>query len=89
MNQLSLFDEKNDDNVIEIVIPKEVISPLESNKRIGSRDFREQQLEFIKYIRSIQYYRNCSWFEARELFFKHRDSYKPIKVKKDIKWNLK
>lgn len=81
MKQLSLFD---DENCIKQVIPKDVVSPLESNKGVNTEEFRKQQLLFSKYVHAIQKAQNCSWFKARELFFKHRDSQEPISMLEEI-----
>lgn len=77
MEQLSLF---NESQITEKVIPKEIISPLESNKKVNSKEFRVQQERFSKYVWAIQREHQCSWFEARELFFTHRKSQDPIKL---------
>lgn len=85
MSQLNLF--QNEDSAVEIIIPKEVVSPLETNKGIKTKEFRQIQLRFSQYVRAIQEQYNCSWFEARKILFEHRDNEKPIKLKKEIRQN--
>lgn len=80
--QLSLFD--NEVAHEEITIPKSVKSPLELNSSVKSKAFRESQKAFSSYVHAIQQYHKCDWFEARALFFDHRDDQKPIKIKKEV-----
>ncbi|RKJ31444.1 hypothetical protein D7X33_40385 [Butyricicoccus sp. 1XD8-22] len=83
MEQLSLFNEKQYEIQEGIIISKSILSPLESTKSVNSKEFREQQLTFSKYVNAIQAYHNCTFFEARDLFFEHRDNQKPIFVNFD------
>lgn len=67
MEQMNLF---NDD---PLNIPKTVLSPIECNKKLNSQDFAANQKLFSEYVKMIQRQHKCSWFEARQLFFKIRD----------------
>lgn len=81
MGQLNLFvieGEKSQEEV-GFLIPKEVLSPLESKERPYSKKFKKQQKEFSDYVHLIQSIYNCSWFEARKIFFEHRDEQKRLK----------
>lgn len=79
--QLNLFDDVSSE--VEVIISKDVVSPLETNKGIRTKEFRNIQITFSKYVRAIQEYHQCSWFEARKMLFDHRDNQKPIKLKKE------
>lgn len=76
MDQLSLFEESELQE--KIIIPKSILSPLESTRKVNSKGFREQQIEYSKYVNAIQKYHKCTFFEAREMFFRHRDNEKSI-----------
>lgn len=76
VEQLSLFEENSVEE--SILIPKNILSPLESKEKITSKKFKDRQKVFSNYVHAIQKKYNCSWFEARELFFEHRDREKPI-----------
>jgi rRNA-processing protein FCF1 len=76
--QLDLFNEDS----TEVIIPKEVISPLESNRRITSKAFEKEKETFASYVQSIQDQYECSWFEARKMFFKYRENQEPILIKR-------
>ena len=76
MSQLSLFEEEYQ----EVIIPSDVISPLESNASPSSKKFKEQQKRWSDYVRAIQDYHQCSWNEARSLLIEHRDEQKNIKL---------
>ncbi|GGB41507.1 hypothetical protein GCM10011409_18790 [Lentibacillus populi] len=78
MDQLSLFSELDS---TEMVIPADVISPLESNKSVKSRDFKKQQRRWSKYVKSVQDSHHCSWFDARKLLIEHRDNQVPIEMR--------
>lgn len=82
MEQLSflpLEELEEDDNKNEgFLIPKDVLCPLESKEKPYTKKFQKQQKEFSDYVRLIQNIYNCSWFEAREIFFDHRDNEKPL-----------
>lgn len=77
MEQISLFPE-NEIPKEGIIIPKSLLSPLESTKNVNSKEFRTQQLLYSTYVNAIQRYNKCTFFKARELFFEHRDTQKPI-----------
>ncbi|WP_121615243.1 hypothetical protein [Virgibacillus halodenitrificans] len=77
MEQLALF---SDLDTSEMIIPVDVVSPLESNKSIKSKEFKKQQQRWSEYVTSIQVSEGCSWFEARKLLISHRDDQKPIKI---------
>jgi hypothetical protein len=62
------------------LIPKDVISPLESKRGVKTKQFREDQQRYCLYIHAIQKRFECSFFEARDLFFKHRDDQEPIEM---------
>lgn len=79
--QLSLFD---DTDYEEIIIPKGVESPLESNKGLTSNAFKKVQETFSNYVHAIQGYHGCSFLEARKLFYAYRDSQEPIKISKNV-----
>lgn len=78
MEQITLFD---DDEMTEIIIPLDVISPLESKKNVWSKEFKQQQLRWKHYVKSVQNTYNCSWFEARKILIKHRDNPEPIRLR--------
>lgn len=78
MEQLSFFDGKKYQE--GFLIPKEVLSPLESKEKPYSQKFKQQQKQFADYVRLIQTILNCSWIEARDVFFEHRDQQKPFKM---------
>lgn len=80
--QMNLFNE-----VVEhekIVIPEDLESPFECKHGLKTKAFRSNQVKFSMYVRAIQEFHDCNWFEARELFFKHRESQEPIKVKRGV-----
>ena len=77
MDQLTLFAGEES---TEMIIPKDVISPLESNKSLKSKAFREVQERWRDYVTSIQDTFGCSWFEASKLLTKHRDEQIPIRL---------
>lgn len=79
--QMELFD---DMEMEEVTIPKDVVSPIESKRRIGSKQFELERERFIGYVKAIQDYHKCSWIVARELFFKHRDNQQPIFMEKVV-----
>lgn len=78
MSQMSLFDS---DQHSEVIIPEDVISPLESNKSVKSKEFKKQQQRWSDYVKTIQDSYGCSWFEARKLLMQHRDNQSPIKAR--------
>lgn len=51
LEQLAFF---SDSDTSEILIPEDVISPLESNKRVKSKEFRGLQIRWSSYVRAIQ-----------------------------------
>lgn len=61
-----------------VIIPKTVVSPLESNKTLNSKEFEREREIFRKYVLAIQSYHKCSFFEAREMLIKARDNQEPI-----------
>ncbi|MCA1009855.1 hypothetical protein [Halobacillus halophilus] len=67
MEQMNLF---NDDT---LNIPETVLSPIECDKKLNTQDFAANQKLFSEYVKLIQRQHTCSWFEARQLFFKLRD----------------
>ncbi|WP_373896347.1 hypothetical protein [Virgibacillus sp. CBA3643] len=77
--QLGLFDDTSSES--EVIIPKEVISPLESNRKIMSNPFVEERDTFISYVKGIQRQHNCSWHEARKMFYAYRDKQAAITIK--------
>lgn len=77
MSQMSLFA---DDSQV-VIIPGDLVSPLESKSGLKSKKFRKEQKRWAEFVRAIQGYHKCSWFEARELLIKHRDEQTPIKIK--------
>jgi len=77
MDQLNLFPEEE---VMEIIIPRDVLSPLESNKSVKSKAFREVQSQWANYVKAVQNHHKCSWFEARKLVIDHRDKQEPIEI---------
>ncbi|NBJ68886.1 MULTISPECIES: hypothetical protein [Clostridia] len=78
MEQLSLFDQKENKAV---VIPEDVISPLESSKSVKSKEFKKQQMRWREWVMAVQATHNCSWFEARKLLLEHRNSQRSIAIK--------
>ena len=76
MEQLKLFEEERSE--VQVVIPKEIVSPLESKRRLMSKPFIEEREKFTSYVKAIQEQYKCTWFEARKMFFEHRDNQKPI-----------
>jgi hypothetical protein len=79
MSQLSLFDAGE---LAEVIVPKDVISPLECSKGVKTVAFRKVQDRWHEYVKSIQDTKKCSFFEARDLLIKHRDEQVPIKIKR-------
>jgi hypothetical protein len=77
VSQLSLFSESESS---EIIIPKDVISPLESSKGPKTKAFKKEQQQWAKYVKAVQDYHDCSWFDARKLVISHRDKQEPIKA---------
>ncbi|MEF2293115.1 hypothetical protein V2W34_14030 [Virgibacillus dokdonensis] len=77
MEQLSLFQENESKAV---VIPEDVISPLESSKSVKSKEFKKQQMRWREWVMAVQATHNCSWFEARKLLLVHRKSQTPIVI---------
>lgn len=61
---------------VKVIIPKGLQSPFE-NEDLSSEEFRE----WTNYCLAIQAKTLGSWSEARELFTKHRDNGKPIKIR--------
>jgi len=78
MDQLSLFTETE---TSETIIPDDVISPLETNKSVKSKEFKKVQERWSKYVKSVQSTFNCSWFEARKILIEHRDKQDPISIR--------
>lgn len=74
--QLTLFDNEHE----EVIIPADVISPLECSKGVKTAAFRKVQDQWSKYVHAVQQFEGCSWFEASGLVVKHRESQEPIKV---------
>ncbi|MFS0749540.1 hypothetical protein [Oceanobacillus sp. 1P07AA] len=64
-----------------VIISKELLSPLECNKSMKSKAFKDVQQEWSKQVKAIQDFYKCSWFEAREMLIQHRDDEKPIELK--------
>lgn len=80
--QLDLFNDIS--NYEKIVIPESVKSPIEVSHGLSTEAFRDTQVTFSNYIKAIQDYHRCNWLDARKLFFKHRESKEPIKVKRGV-----
>lgn len=78
MEQLSLFDEIEK---TAVVIPKDVISPLESNKSVKSKEFKKLQKRWREWVMAVQTEHKCSWFEARKILLEYRESQKPIAIR--------
>lgn len=70
-----IFNEDGYMNV-KVIIPKGLQSPFEVDY-LSDEDFRE----WTNYCLAIQAKTLGSWSEARELFTKHRDNGKPIKIR--------
>ncbi|MGJ9460089.1 hypothetical protein [Oceanobacillus sp. CF4.6] len=77
MSQLSLFEVE----ASEVIIPDDVVSPLESNKSTKSKEFKKQQERWSRYVKAVQDSFNCSWFEASKLLISHRDKRESIRIK--------
>ncbi|MFA1820571.1 hypothetical protein ACDX78_10370 [Virgibacillus oceani] len=87
--QMEIFEFLNEgygDTGIEIVIPENVLSPLENTAGLKTKKFREDQQRWRKYVKAVEEYHRCSFFEARELVFKHRKSQEPIRVLSDLEY---
>ncbi|MDL4842815.1 hypothetical protein [Aquibacillus rhizosphaerae] len=85
-SQMDLFDfiEAEPEQVVQnpleirVVIPDEVISPLECNHGVKTKAFKQVQEQWRDYVKSIQSYHECSWFKASEMLVEHRDEAKAI-----------
>lgn len=75
MSQLSFFDNEEGEGVL---IPDDVISPLESKERLNSEGFNQERDTFVRYVKAIQSYHKCSFFEAREMLLEARNEQKRI-----------
>lgn len=87
MDLFDLLDDERDNHtdqeavqVIEVMVPPEIISPLESSKGVKTKAFKDQQRQWSSYVRRIQEFHKCSWMEARSLLIEYRDQQKPIKM---------
>lgn len=83
--QLSLFEMETDGQSTDntghsILIPQDVVSPLECKHGLKTKAFRKEQSRFSSYVKSIQDHHKIDWFKARKLFFQHRDTQKEINV---------
>lgn len=61
---------------VNVIIPKHIKSPFEVDY-LSDEDFRE----WTNYCLAIQAKTLGSWSEVRELFTRHRESGKPIKIR--------
>lgn len=80
MKQIELFEEKDLKKNKGIIIPKEIVSPIESESSINSDEYKLEFFYYKKFLLAIQSRHNCTFLEARDLFFKHRDEGVPIEV---------
>ncbi|MFC4403299.1 hypothetical protein [Gracilibacillus xinjiangensis] len=86
--QMDLFDFLPDDleenqQVIKIIIPEDIIHPLDCIHSLKSKAFRNVQLRWSSYVRAIQDYHDCSWFEATDKLLEHQKSKLPIVMARD------
>lgn len=76
MDQLTLFSAEKE----AVMIPVDVISPIESNKSLNSKEFKKLQERWRLYVQAVQDSFSCSWFKAREILLEHRDQQIPISL---------
>ncbi|SFM28795.1 hypothetical protein SAMN04487943_11236 [Gracilibacillus orientalis] len=91
--QMDLFefledDEEKLDPGIEIIIPDDIISPLECKNSPKSKAFKRVQHRWSVYVKSVQDYHKCSWFEASKKLLKHKKEGSPIQVTWDPETNI-
>lgn len=63
---LSEEDEQEAPTGIVITIPEDVISPLECTKGLRTKEFRNVQLRWKKYVDALYEQEGGSWIEVRE-----------------------
>ncbi|HBZ09144.1 MAG TPA: hypothetical protein DEO65_04540 [Bacillus bacterium] len=86
LEQMDIFDFLSEDheNVppigIEIIIPHDVISPLECTKGVKTKEFRIVQKRWKNYVDALNEQEGGSWLEAREKLIRHRDNKEPLLV---------
>jgi len=66
-----------------VLIPKDIVSPSESKKKMNSEEFNLERANYLQFVEAIQSYHDCSFLKARELFFEHRDKGEPIHLDTD------
>lgn len=77
---LSEEDEQEAPTGIVITIPEDVISPLECTKGLKTKEFRNVQLRWKKYVDALHEHDGGSWLAAREKLIRHRDNKEPLIV---------
>ncbi len=75
---LSEEDEQKASTGIVITIPEDVISPLECTKGVKTKEFRNVQLRWKKYVDALHEQDGGSWLAAREKLIRHRDNKEPL-----------
>ncbi|GIN97852.1 hypothetical protein J6TS1_37220 [Siminovitchia terrae] len=84
--QMDMFDFLSEESEqetltgIEIIVPEEVISPLECTKGLKTKEFRNVQLRWKKYVDALHEHDGGSWLAAREKLIRHRDNNEPLRV---------
>lgn len=83
MTQLSFADvfEKEEKGVL---IPEDIVTPLESKEKTNSEAFNRERDTFVKYVEAIASHHGLSFVKAREVFLEHRDEQKPIELDTDF-----
>lgn len=84
--QMDIFDFLSEENEqeaptgIEIIVPEDIISPLECTKGVKTKEYGNVQLRWKKYVDSLYEQEGGSWLEAREKLIRHRDNNEPLIV---------
>ncbi|WP_313429626.1 hypothetical protein [Siminovitchia terrae] len=86
VEQMDMFDFLSEESEQEapagivITIPEDVISPLECTKGLKTKEFRNVQLRWKKYVDALHGHDGGSWLAAREKLIRHRDNKEPLIV---------
>ncbi|MGP4041917.1 hypothetical protein ACTWP4_18745 [Gracilibacillus sp. D59] len=91
--QMDLFeflgdDQSEDIKGIAVTIPEDVISPLDCKNSPKSKAFKKVQHRWSVYVKSVQDYHKCSWFEASKKLLKHKKEGSFFQVTWDPKTNI-
>ncbi|GIN89871.1 hypothetical protein J22TS1_09220 [Siminovitchia terrae] len=77
---LSVENEQKAPTGIEIIIPEDVISPLECTKGVKTKEFRNVQRWWKHYVDALYEQEGGSWIEVREKLIWHRDNKESLLV---------